>query len=69
MERSWIESEWDVLLVDYKDAGLQCIRARHKVETFPMTEAAVADYARASERWTDLVLKTSDFVRDCRAQT
>ena len=60
-----IESEWNVLVGEYADAGLQCIAARHKVEKSPMTETLVADYVEASERWTDLVLKTSDFVRDC----
>jgi hypothetical protein len=41
------------------------VLARRKVEKFPMTQAAVEDCAKASERWIDLVLKTGDFVQDC----
>ena len=60
-----IEEQWASLLREFADAGLQCVLARHKVEKFPTTQATVADYTNACERWTDLILKTSDFVRDC----
>jgi hypothetical protein len=64
-----IEAQWSVLVREFADAGLQCIVARHAVQRFPTREAVVADYAKASEHWTDLILKASDFVRDCRART
>jgi hypothetical protein len=62
-----IEAEWAVLVREFADAGWQCILARHAVEQFSSSERLVGDYMKASEHWTDLVLKTSDFVRDCRA--
>jgi hypothetical protein len=60
-----IEEEWVSLLREFADAGLQCVLARHNVEKFPTRQVAVDDYTKASERWIELVLKTSDFVRDC----
>ena len=60
-----IEEEWASLLREFADAGLDCVLARHEVEKFPTTHATVAAYTKSCERWTDLVLKTSDFVRDC----
>ena len=59
-----IEEEWALLLREFADAGLQCVLARHNAEKFPTRQAAIADYTKASERWIELVLKTSDFVRD-----
>ena len=67
MSKARIEGEWAVLLAEFGEAGLQCVSARHRVEQGPATEAALADYMKASERWIDLVLRTSDFVRDCPA--
>ena len=61
-----IEAEWNVLLTEYADAGMQCVLARHRVER-ATTEVLIAEYAKASERWIDIVLRTSDFVRDCPA--
>ena len=60
-----IEAQWGELVREFSDAGLQCIVARHAVEKSPTTEVVVADYVKASEHWTDLILKASDFVRDC----
>ncbi len=66
MSSQQIEAAWVVLSTEYRDAGWQCILARHAVEKSPMTQDAIVAYAKASEHWVDLVLKTSDFVRDCR---
>ena len=60
-----IEEEWASLLREFADAGLQCVLARHNVAQSPMRQIAVDDYTKASERWIELVLKASDFVRDC----
>lgn len=65
MSKLRVEEEWALLLAQFGEAGLQCVLARHEVEKFPTTGAAIAEYTRAREHWTDLVLRTHDFVRDC----
>jgi hypothetical protein len=60
-----IEAEWSALSAEHADAGWRCILARREVEKFPMTQVVIDSYTKASERWVELVLKTSDFVRDC----
>lgn len=60
------QAEWVALSGEYVDAGWQCVLARHEAQKFPVTADVIAAYVKASERWVDLVLKTSDFVRDCR---
>ena len=65
MPKSRIETEWTLLLAEFGSAGLKCVLARHEMERLPTAAGAMANYVSASEHWTDLVLKTHDFVRDC----
>jgi hypothetical protein len=67
MTNSRVETEWNAILAELGDAGLQCVLARHNLERNAGAAGAMAGYVAASERWTDAFLKAGDFVRDCPA--